>query len=378
MNNDNNVLHISGRYRREEPSEKVTAKGLTRRPNPDLEAIRGITAGQLLARNLPPRRQVIEPWLRDGETAMIWAASGVGKTMLCLSLALAVAGGGRVAEWSAPEPGPVLYVDGEMNVQDLQDRIAHLLDTGAVELTEEGRKAALGNLLIEARQDQEPGSIFYDLTQEETRQTIRQKAQRMGAQLVILDNMTTLTDGLEDENDATKFKSLQGFFMEMKQAGVALILVHHANKGGKQLRGSTALEATFEVVLGLTKPTIAPIGTAAFVTRFDKFRGKGDQRTQPLSWRLANEGWEVEQAEPEDLSEDPVIVALRSLNFTTQKELAEAVGIDQANVSRRIKKAKELGVLKIGEDKDRFAAAKRMRIEGFNDLDSEEEGDIEW
>ena len=42
--------------------------------------LKQITAGQLLAMNFPPREFAIDPWLRTGESAMIWAASGVGKT----------------------------------------------------------------------------------------------------------------------------------------------------------------------------------------------------------------------------------------------------------------------------------------------------------
>ena len=60
---------------------------------------------------------------QNGETAIIWAASGVGKTMLGLSLAMALAGGGTVGEWTASRALNVLYVDGEMHEQDIQDRL---------------------------------------------------------------------------------------------------------------------------------------------------------------------------------------------------------------------------------------------------------------
>ncbi len=40
--------------------------------------------------------------------------------------------------------------------------------------------------------------------------------------------------------------------LRMKSAGVATILVHHAGKGGANYRRSSKLDATFEVVAGLT------------------------------------------------------------------------------------------------------------------------------
>ncbi len=44
------------------------------------------------------------PRLRRGETAPIWAASGVGKTMLSLSLAMAMATGGALVPGSQGSP----------------------------------------------------------------------------------------------------------------------------------------------------------------------------------------------------------------------------------------------------------------------------------
>ena len=43
----------------------------------------------------------MDPWLKQGESAMVYAAPGVGKSMLALTLALGVAGGGmRSITWA--------------------------------------------------------------------------------------------------------------------------------------------------------------------------------------------------------------------------------------------------------------------------------------
>ncbi len=325
----------------------------------DLRKIKTITAHDLLAENFRERSMVIDPWLRTEETAVLWAASGVGKTMLALSLALAVAGGGKLADWSCPMARKVVYIDGEMHAQDIKDRIVALIESGAVSLPD--KDLALRNLKLIVRQRQDVGSTFYDLSTPESKAELLRLAGQDEIGLVILDNFTTLSDSLEDENDATQFKLVQDFFLQMKRCGVATILVHHSNKGGKQMRGSTALETTFEVILGLTPPKLARTGRASFVTHFTKFRGKGDVRLDPRQWILCDTGWEVTIAEPEDSSEDQIVIALRTLDFVNQAEIATALGLNKSTVSRRLEKAIAKSWLTAKEIEDYFSSAKGLR-----------------
>lgn len=113
--------------------------------------------------------------------------------MLSLSIALAVAGGGSLGEWTAPKARKVIYIDGEMNQGDLQERIRDLLDTGAVTVPDRG--VALRNLRIIARQAQDIGQTFYDLNEEDHQRAVLNLIQRGRAELLILDNLTTLSEG---------------------------------------------------------------------------------------------------------------------------------------------------------------------------------------
>ncbi|OOY27920.1 hypothetical protein BMI90_08430 [Thioclava sp. L04-15] len=335
-----------------------------------LSQLKTYTAETLLAENFRPREPVIEPWLRTEETAVIWAPSGVGKTLLCLSLALAVSGGGSVADWKAPKARKVLYIDGEMNQQDIRDRIELLMNNGAVDVPEP--TIALRNLQIIARQAQEVGTEFYDITEEETQKDLLRRAKAKNVELIILDNFTTLSDALQDENASSEFKRVQDFFLQMKRAGIATILVHHANKNGRDMRGSTALATTFEVILGLQRPKVAAPGEACFQTVFTKFRGMGDRRLETRRWTLGAHGWEVSDSEPDEPRDDPVYAALKSLEFVNQTEIAERLGMNKATVSRRLSKLRAQGVLRDREVDDDFEKAKRLREERlYADVDEE-------
>jgi putative DNA primase/helicase len=334
-----------------------------------MNGLKGYSAQELIDISFPPREAVLEPWLRTEETAVIWSASGVGKTWMSLGIALAVAGGGSVGDWTAPKARTVLYLDGEMHQGDLQDRIKFLIETGAVKVP--NRELALVNLRIVARQAQDAGKDFLDLTDKDHQESLL-RAARGKAEVVILDNLTTMSEGLDDENDSTEFKSLQGLFMEMKRAGIVGILVHHANKGGSQMRGSTALETTFEVILGLHRVSLAAPGRATFRTDFGKFRAKGDNRLEQRVWSLGEHGWDITDAEPEDLREDPVLKALMSLECVSQTEIATKLGLNKATVSKRLVKLKAAEALGEGEAQEWFKKARDYR-DGVG-IEEEEEG----
>jgi AAA domain len=86
--------------------------------------LRPLTAAEFLMLDLPPRGLILDPWLPTQGLAMIHSARGVGKTHLALGIAYAVATGGRLLGWTAPEPRHVIYLDGEMPAATMQTRTA--------------------------------------------------------------------------------------------------------------------------------------------------------------------------------------------------------------------------------------------------------------
>src|SRR5215470_158685 len=64
-------------------------------PPKDKNVLKAPTLGQLLAATFSDRQHLLFPWLREQESCMVYAATGVGKSMFALSAALAAAGGGE-------------------------------------------------------------------------------------------------------------------------------------------------------------------------------------------------------------------------------------------------------------------------------------------
>ncbi|MGY3120353.1 hypothetical protein ACVWXQ_004290 [Bradyrhizobium sp. S3.14.4] len=79
---------------------------------------------------LPPRKNVLDPILPERGLAMLFAGRGIGKTHVALGIAYAVSCGGEFLRWRAERACNVLYVDGEMPQEALQDRLLATMKEG--------------------------------------------------------------------------------------------------------------------------------------------------------------------------------------------------------------------------------------------------------
>jgi AAA domain/Domain of unknown function (DUF3854) len=89
------------------------------------ESVIGVNS--LIAKKLEARPYFLWPWLRPGTLAMIYSARGVGKTFLSIALALAITRNLSIGNWKTDKCAGVLYIDGEMPVEDVQDRVRQLV-----------------------------------------------------------------------------------------------------------------------------------------------------------------------------------------------------------------------------------------------------------
>ena len=297
------------------------------------QPLKVITLGGLLAHPFTKREHLLEPWLRQGESVMVWAASGLGKTMLTLTMALAVAGGGEFLEWRSAKPRKVLVVDGEMHAEDLRDRLEMLMPTVAGLDAE----AAAENLTLMPRQFQGADTDFPDLATPDGQETVMAKIRECQAEMVILDNFSTLAE-VPDENEAAAMNPVLGFLLKLKQAGVACILVHHSGKTGGAFRGSSKLATTFEVILGLkAHEEAAPTAGATFETVWDKFRGEPHESIREAIVKLekrpdGSHEWVTRVAETDAIR--LLLAELRKQEHGTQESLAAALGWSTGQVSK--------------------------------------------
>lgn len=328
-----------------------------------------LTLGELLKLDLPEREQLLAPWLLQRHLNMTYAPTGIGKSMFAMSVALAIAGGGMYLGWKASKPRSVLIVDGEMDILDLKERATMLIPT----ISEIDAKVAWRNLTILAHQAQKPGVQFPDLANERGREAILRTAMQLGAELVVLDNFSTLVT-VEEENKASSFNPVITLMQELKQHGVACMLIHHSRKGDggvNSYRGTSKMGVIFNSILELNHPDgIRSTNGAAFELNWEKFRGRRDGTICPLRVCLedgedGSPEWKYEVTEDGRMGE--LIHRLRTLEYSNQRDLGNSMGLEAYQVTRIKQRAIKWGLI----TKDEWDECLKLSPEGaFDDAES--------
>ena len=185
---------------------------------------------------VPPREMLLSPILPKRSLAMLYAPRGMGKSLLSLSIGLAVAAGKPLLRWSAPKPRKVLYVDGEMPISSLQDRLK-AISFGMGNVPNDGFRMLAA--------DQVERGI--NLSNEDGQKSLDPLLD--GIDLLILDNLSTLCANVS-ESASDSWVSIQTWLLGLRRRGIAVLLVHHAGTNGRQ-RGTSRREDALDTVIAL-------------------------------------------------------------------------------------------------------------------------------
>jgi putative DNA primase/helicase len=341
----------------------------------------------LIHKKIPEPRWLIEDILQGGGAAMIYGPGSIGKSFFVHTLVLMAARGkpegaseigtsilGQILECNTA-PAKVLIFDGEMTEWDLRERTLQLCEILPFKDYAD-RDRTLANIQIYPKTCQPPQTCFIDIADTKNRLRIIQECQRRNIDILVLDNLSTLSASLEDENKATAWAPLNELITSLKAIGCATILVHHSGKGGSY-RGSTSIITVLETVLCLEHP-INPDLTfkgAQFRASDDpaKIKIRNSQEVFLIGKKMKLpvpagdpstpiEPWIIE--EDEEASEVKTVRAAMTCKYRNQGELAHALGIDQSTVSRHIANFVKKK-LKIRDHTGSWVTFKKEEIEEF-------------
>ncbi len=291
---------------------------------------------ELLTLNLPERPAYL-PWLMEGGNVMVFGPRGVGKTFFQLSLTGALAGGVQLWSWPVKHPVGVLYVDGEMRIKELRDRLTALMDTPP--------KAPLHFLTSELVY-QRCGGKDLILTSEAMRQeVVKILDAHPEIKVLILDNISCLFSGI-NEDSKQDWEPINAWLIRLRHRGLATVLVHHSGKGGQQ-RGTSGREDSLDTVIQLSKPAGADAREGChFQLTFTKCRSVTGDDVAPLDVQLQTVNGSLQWIwQPVEVSTREKVLKLCLEGVESPTDIAEEIGSTKGNVSKIIKRLKAEGAL---------------------------------
>lgn len=270
----------------------------------------------------PPRDPILGPWLVKQSLTMLFAERGLGKSMFLLGMALAIAKGESFLDYPANQPMSVLYVDGEMPPSLMQERL-NLLSGGNV-------PSKLTIINAPSAQD----ATWADFNEEDGRRTLDEIISVFKPQVVILDNKSTLMPP-KNENDAESWVDIQNWLINLRQRGLAVILVHHAGKSGKP-RGTSMMEVVVDTIIQLGRYGQQGQSITSFTMGFEKARHLYGEdvvsKIIKLDTRSGAALWSAETVEaPENLRKAEAIkLAAEGLS---QRQIAERLSVSLGTIN---------------------------------------------
>jgi putative DNA primase/helicase len=313
-------------------NDPASAAGNVAEPDPAWEEgwhprLEPLELEELFALDIKPRGMVLDPIIPEKGLAMLYGTRGTGKTFVALGIAYAAATGGTFFNWRAPRPRRVLLIDGEMPATALRDRLRSI--AAAAPAPSPTLRIIAGDLI-----ESGVGNLASPMLQDEIDPWLA------GVDLLILDNLSSLTAALRD-NDADSWSPIQAWLLRLRRQGISVLIVHHAGKGGDQ-RGTSRREDVLDTSICLRRPAdYAATQGARFEVHIEKARGIHGADAKPFEASLdIRDGKAVFTTRPIEDVEGARIMALLAEGLSI-RDIAEETGISKSTIHRLRRKLEQ-------------------------------------
>ena len=234
---------------------------------------------QFVMKDFGPREHVTAPILPVKGTLELHAWRGLGKTYLMWEWAYCVAVGPpripKFLAWDIPKPRRVLYVDGEMDALELQERMQELSRGHDLQVPEPG-------FLILCTPDEQPDGNPPNIGTVDGQRRVEEKLQE--GTFLLLDSLSTLLRKAKEDDEA--WFAVQDWLLRLRRKGITVGFLHHSGKSGAQ-RGTSKREDFLNTVITLKRPSDYQEKEGMRVElHFEKSRGAKGAAVLPLEVKL--------------------------------------------------------------------------------------------
>ena len=173
--------------------------------------------------DLPARPWIVEGLAMRGAVAMGAAKGGGGKSLFALQLAVMVATGQQWAHWKPRCSGPVLILNAEDDLTEMQRRLYAVRTVQVVPNDIPIYTMRVPDLVMVAKKDNEAERT--DLFRQ-----VLAKAQSVGAVMIVVDPLVETHAGM-DENSNSEMMIVIGMLRELARlTNAAVLALHHSRK----------------------------------------------------------------------------------------------------------------------------------------------------
>lgn len=294
---------------------------------------------ELADMTIPPKKRILGQWFKEADIGFLYAPRGLGKTWIVNVMANAIASGKKLEEWEAGESEQkVLIIDGEMALQQTQDRAKRL----------QIKSPNLAILHHEHLFSESETSL--NIADSETQQAIVDLCISESMKVLILDNLSSLAVGLK-ENESDDWEKILPWLLRLRRLNIATVIVAHANKSGL-LRGTSRKEDCANWILQLSEDTsdAEEKDGARFLSRFEKNRNSTDTEAPNLKWTFQKQGETTTCVNRRFSSNDRMLDLIRS-GITSNKDLVNELDVSKGAVTKMAKKLESEGYISITSGK---------------------------
>lgn len=222
--------------------------------------ITALTLDKFVAKDYPPKKYLMYPFLARETIQQWWAPPGKGKTLLGIHLAVCLAGNKPFLKYSLPdksESWPVLYVEGEMSAVELQDRFNNELQPWHEQINNPNAECFSYENLYVAPVREQMNSCFDPLNWPLGQKRVEIMAEQINIStgkkpVIFLDNVSCLTN--MQQNEQKDWNGFMTWLITLRTKGYTVIFFHHATKEGSTSSGSNMKERAVDLELMLDSP----------------------------------------------------------------------------------------------------------------------------
>jgi len=300
-----------------------------------------ISIHKLSGLNIERAKEIVHPFIYEGSSMEIFAPSGIGKTWFTLELCISIASGQKfLNRYDVINPSPVWYIDGEMKLENMQDRINAIVRRFGTDIKIPEDYFELSNPFIFKEK------VIPKINHAETIQSIKSKVKELNEKtgksiFIVIDNLSCLTDN--KENDGDEFVPLLDLYTYLKTMNNSICHIHHATKKGDSSRGSSRRHDALDTIIRLSKPTDYENSDGAnFNVNFDKHRNFAGSYADPFNAKMNyDEEKDLVKWDITDFSEkiDELLLTEWVANTpnVTMEKVADKLGISSSSAQRRLR-----------------------------------------